>query len=58
MPIPGGLELVIIFLIIMLLFGARKLPGLAGSLGTSMREFRRGVRDAGLGEDDQPTSAG
>jgi sec-independent protein translocase protein TatA len=38
----GPWEILIILLIILLLFGARKLPALARSLGKSLGEFRRG----------------
>jgi len=38
---PGGTELLIILFIVLLLFGARRLPDLAGSLGRSIREFRK-----------------
>jgi sec-independent protein translocase protein TatA len=38
---PG--ELMVIFFIIILLFGAKKLPELARSLGKSMSEFRNSV---------------
>lgn len=34
-------ELLIILLIILILFGASRLPGLAKALGESMREFRK-----------------
>ena len=37
----GTPEMVVIFLIILLLFGAKKLPGLARGLGKSMGEFRK-----------------
>ena len=37
----GGPELMIIFLIIMLLFGGAKLPGLAKGLGQSIKEFKK-----------------
>jgi sec-independent protein translocase protein TatA len=37
----GGPEMVIIFVVILLLFGAKKLPELARGLGKSMGEFRR-----------------
>jgi len=37
----GYPEMVVIFLIILLLFGAKKLPGLARGLGKSMGEFRK-----------------
>jgi sec-independent protein translocase protein TatA len=40
--VPGGLELAVILLIAILLFGANKLPKLARSTGQAMGEFRRG----------------
>lgn len=39
----GGTELLIVLLIVLLLFGARKLPDLARSLGASAKEFRKGI---------------
>lgn len=38
-------ELVIILLIVLLLFGGKKLPELSRSLGNSMRELRKGISD-------------
>ena len=38
----GFSELIIILLIILLLFGAKKLPDLARSLGKSIGEFKKG----------------
>ncbi len=38
---PGGLEWIVIFIIVLLLFGAKKLPGLARALAESLREFRK-----------------
>lgn len=40
--IPGWLEVLLILLAILLLFGAKRLPELARSLGRSMSEFRKG----------------
>jgi len=37
----GGQELVLILLIILLLFGAKKLPELARGLGKGMKEFKK-----------------
>ena len=45
MPNLGLPELVIILVIVMLLFGAKKLPELAKSLGSSVRELRKSVSD-------------
>lgn len=42
--IRGG-ELLIILAVVLLLFGARKLPELARSLGASAKEFRKGISE-------------
>jgi len=41
----GGAELIVIFLIILLLFGGAKLPGLAKGLGQSIREFKKASKE-------------
>ena len=51
----GTGELLIVLAVIILLFGARKLPDLARSLGTSAREFRKGVAEGD--EEDADDSA-
>lgn len=43
MPQIGATELIIILLIVILLFGSKKLPDLAKSIGSSMRELRNGM---------------
>jgi sec-independent protein translocase protein TatA len=40
--VPGGLELAVILLIAVLLFGANKIPKLARSTGQAMGEFQKG----------------
>lgn len=42
---PGGMELGVILLLAILLFGADKLPKLARSSGQAMGEFRKGRED-------------
>ena len=42
---PGGPELLVILFIILLLFGAKKLPELSRSLGKSLGEFKKGKED-------------
>ena len=44
MPSIGGPELIIALVIILLLFGAKRIPELAKGLGSGMREFKRGSR--------------
>ena len=51
MPNIGPLELGIILLIVLVLFGARRLPALGRSLGTGMREFKDGVTGKDLGDE-------
>ncbi len=47
-------EMLIILVIVLLLFGARKLPELARSLGSSAKEFRRGMEEGAGEESDLP----
>lgn len=42
---PGPTELVIILFIVILLFGAKKLPELAQGLGKGIREFKKAAND-------------
>ena len=44
-------ELLIILALVLLLFGAKKLPGLARSLGSSATEFKKGLSDGGEDEE-------
>jgi sec-independent protein translocase protein TatA len=50
---PG--ELLIILAILLLLFGAKRLPDLASSMGRSLREFRRSATDAAKDEEAAAT---
>lgn len=44
-------ELVIILVIVLVLFGAKRLPGLASSVGSSIKEFRQATKD--LDDEDE-----
>ncbi|EFW93507.1 twin-arginine translocation protein, TatA/E family subunit [Haladaptatus paucihalophilus DX253] len=64
-PVPGGMELAVILLIAVLLFGANKIPKLARSTGEAMGEFKKGreevetelreMRDSGSDTEQNPT---
>jgi sec-independent protein translocase protein TatA len=41
----GAQELILIFLVILLLFGAKRIPEIAHGLGKGMREFRKAMRE-------------
>lgn len=51
--IPRGQELIIILVVLVLLFGARKLPELARSLGASAKEFRKGIAEGAQDAEDE-----
>lgn len=51
LPNVGMGELIVILLIVLLLFGAKRLPEVAKSLGKSVRSFKEGMNDI---TDDQP----
>lgn len=52
--IPGGPELIIILVIVILLFGASRVADLGGALGKSIREFRTAVKDESEGKGEEP----
>lgn len=61
----GGTELIIALVIILLLFGAKRIPELARGLGSGVKEFKAGTREGQLeekkdeekAEDEQTASA-
>ena len=50
----GYQELLIILVIVLILFGANRLPELARSLGSSVKEFKKGVNEV---KDDTTAAA-
>lgn len=57
MPIRlGPLELFIILIIVLLLFGVGRIGRIGADLGTAIREFRKGLQGDDEKKDDQPKS--
>jgi sec-independent protein translocase protein TatA len=52
--VPGGWELVLIVLVILLLFGAKKLPELARGSGRALRIFKAETKGLTDDDDDDP----
>jgi len=52
---PSAPHIIILLVVVLLLFGARRLPGAAQSLGQSMHIFKKSVQ--GLNPDDQDSAA-
>ena len=50
MSLPGGTELLLILAVVMLLFGAKKLPELARSMGKAKKEFSSGMKEGAVAE--------
>jgi len=49
----GVPELLLIFLLIILLFGAKRLPELGKAIGQGLREFKKAVSHAGEEEEEE-----
>src|SRR5436309_2592194 len=54
----GGGEIILILALILILFGARKLPGLGRGLRTGINEFRRATDDVRVAVDQEAHDAG
>jgi sec-independent protein translocase protein TatA len=58
---PGGPELIWVIIVIVVLFGASRLPAMGRNLGLGIKEFKKGVgeatRDKDKGEPDKPSAA-
>ena len=53
MSMPGIGELIIIFMIVLVLFGAGKIPEIAKNMGSGIRDFKKAMN--GEFEDDEKT---
>ena len=58
MPNIGPMELIIVLVIVLLIFGPKKLPDLGRSLGSGMREFKDSISGkSGPDDDDEEERA-
>ena len=47
MSMPGPLETLVILIVILLLFGAKRLPEIGRALGEGIKEFKKSLQDSG-----------
>jgi sec-independent protein translocase protein TatA len=50
----GFPEIMIILVIVLLLFGAKRIPEIAGSMGKGIKEFKKNINEATRDIDDAP----
>jgi sec-independent protein translocase protein TatA len=50
----GPLEIILVLLIVLVIFGPKRLPGLGKQLGTGLREFKDSVTGDNKHEDEHP----
>jgi sec-independent protein translocase protein TatA len=62
LPQVGGVEMLILLAIVLLFFGAKRVPELGRSLGKGLQEFRKGKTEAGedaaelqMAEEEEPS---
>ena len=53
----GAPELIIVLLVFILLFGAKKLPDLGSSVGKSIKNFKKGINEGKEGDTTTTTAA-
>ncbi len=51
MSMPGPMEIIVILVVVLLLFGAKRLPEIGRALGEGIREFKKSIK--GLDDDGQ-----
>ena len=53
--VPSGWQWLVVFIVALLVFGAHRLPGVASTLGASIRRFREAYRgESHHDEDERP----
>ncbi|HEY8170432.1 MAG TPA: twin-arginine translocase TatA/TatE family subunit [Candidatus Limnocylindria bacterium] len=57
MPVPGPMELILLLVIVLIIFGPGKLPDIGNAVGKGIREFRKAsseLEDSVRGETKRP----
>ena len=57
MPNIGPMELIVVLVIVLLVFGPKRLPGLGKQLGSGMREFKDSISGGSSSKDDEDDDA-
>lgn len=53
----GWTEVLLVFIVFLLLFGAKRLPEIGQSLGRGIREFKKSISGGGEEAEDRPRSS-
>jgi len=53
MPNIGPMELIVVLVIVLLVFGPKRLPGLGKQLGSGMREFKDSITGSSKDDDEE-----
>jgi len=53
---PGGWEIAVIVLVVLVLFGGRKIPELMRGMGRGVKEFKDGINGMTTDDGDKPAS--
>ena len=56
MPNIGPLEIIVVLVIVLVVFGPKRLPDLGRSLGSGMREFKESITGGAKNDDDDEPS--
>jgi sec-independent protein translocase protein TatA len=59
MPVPGPMELILLLVIVLIIFGPGKLPDIGNAIGKGIREFRKAsteIEESVRGEPKRPSS--
>ena len=49
----GTTELILILVVLLLLFGAKRIPDIARSIGKSMNQFKKGLRETDINSEEE-----